>query len=111
MRNTGTPGISRDLRAMIRNAVEEARALTLQGKSIDHIPDELLWWLLSDGNKGNGWGGERVRFPKFDAISRRQKIEKLLADDFSSTAIGEIVGLPASTVRTITQEIRGDKED
>jgi hypothetical protein len=111
MTNTGTPGILNDIKTTIANAIQEARARTRRGELVDNdLVDAALAWLLAQGNNGQGWAGERVRFPKVDRDAVVRSVLDLDAEGLSSSAIGQTLGMPASTVRTILSRHQQERE-
>lgn len=98
---TGTPGLLRDLHAMVIKAVNLADPGHDEDDAID-IADRMIVEHLTDApgprNSGTGWANVRVRYPKTNYASRAQAIVALIDADMSFGAVGKLFNLDRSWV-------------
>ena len=98
---TGTPGLLRDLHAMVVKAVYLADPGHDEHDAND-IADRMIVEHLTDApgpeNAGTGWANVRVRYPKTNYASRARAIVALVDADMSFGAVGKLFNLDRSWV-------------
>ena len=101
---TGTPGLLRDLHAMVVKAVNLADPGHDEDDAID-IADRLIVEHLTDApgpeNSGTGWANVRVRYPKTNYASRARAIVALVDAGMTRTAVARMFNLDRSWVSRI----------
>lgn len=98
---TGTPGLLRDLHAMVVKAVYLADP-GHDDHDANDIADRMIVEFLTDApgprNTGTGWANVRVRYPKTNYASRARAIAALKDSGMSFGAIGRLFNLDRSWV-------------
>ena len=109
---TGTPGLLRDLHAMVVKAVYLADPGHDEDDAID-IADRLIVEHLTDApgpeNSGTGWANVRVRYPKTNYASRARAIVALIDADMTRTAVARMFNLDRSWVSRIYTREKHDE--
>ncbi len=107
---TGTPGLLRDLHAMVVKAVYLADPGHDEHDAND-IADRMIVEHLTDApgpeNAGTGWANVRVRYPKTNYASRARAIVALVDADMSFGAVGKLFNLDRSWVCRVYHREKG----
>jgi hypothetical protein len=109
---TGTPGLLRDLHAMVVKAVNLADPGHDETDAID-IADRLIVEHLTDArgprDTGTGWANVRVRYPKTNYASRARAIVALIDANMTRTAVARMFNLDRSWVSRIYEREKHDE--